>query len=188
MFLRPLSVFSDCSWQWLSTSPDWWQITHGFRPRSGGGRVSWMLMRVLPGNFWAFHLKIATILSGSGDSSYLRWPAKDRNIWGRCWHGVTDGFSDLCLFIWYKSSYDDLRWEDTEVMTGAHPQHTCVTKLSSLNISWHGWKIIHTTMLQKIFLIELWFLIVGCTNLFLKSYETCFALLALSIITKVTLN
>ena len=42
-----------------------------FRPRSGGGRVFWMLMRALPGNFWTFHLKIATILSGSGDSSYL---------------------------------------------------------------------------------------------------------------------
>ena len=106
-----------------------------FRPRSGGGRVSWMLMRALPDNFWAFHLKIATILSGSGDSSYLRWPAKDRNIWGRCWHGVTDGFSDLCLFIWYKSSYDDLRWEDTEVMTGAHPQHTCVEKFGVLSPS-----------------------------------------------------
>ena len=70
-----------------------------FRPRSGGGRVFWMLMRALPGNFWTFHLKIATILSGSGDSSYLWWPAKDRNIWGRCWQGsLTDSVIFVCLF------------------------------------------------------------------------------------------
>ena len=112
----PVSVFVSL---FLAVAPNW--LTNYplvFRPRSGGGRESWMLMRL-----WICE----QFTVWAGDSGYLRWPAKDRNIWGRGWYGLPDGFCDLCLFIWYKSSYDDLRWEDTETMTGAHPRHTCVT-------------------------------------------------------------
>ena len=114
------------------------KLPPGFRPRSGGGRVFWMLMRALPGNFWTFYLKIATISSGSGDRSYLRWPAKDRNIWGRWRQGsAPDSVIFVCLFdinlLTMICDGRTLRWWQG-------PTHN--TPASS-NSNWtHGWKIV----------------------------------------------